>query len=202
MSYQGALSTLLGNRVRRCGGFQLPVVSLVRDPIARQISGLFQSPDLASISLHDRSGRFDVDRVVTYLEEHFLTADPHHGADSWFDEELATVFGVDVFAHPFPRGRGYSILREKRARVLLLRMEDLDRTLGPALCEFLDLPKEPALVRSNVRNRTGDAAEYARVLERFRLPRERVEEIYARRLVRHFYSEEMIAEFTRRWAAA
>ena len=97
MSYQGALSTLLGNRVRRCGGFQLPVVSLVRDPIARQISGLFQSPDLASISLHDRSGRFDVDRVVAYLEEHFLTADPHHGADSWFDEELGTVFGVDVF---------------------------------------------------------------------------------------------------------
>jgi hypothetical protein len=177
------------------------VVSLVRDPIARQVSGVFQSPDFASVSLRDRSGCFDVDRVVAYLEECFLTAPPGHGADSWFDEELGTVFGVDVFAQPFPRERGYTILREKRARVLLLRVEDLDRTLGPALCEFLDLPKEPAIVRSNVRGHSGDAAEYARVLERFRLPREIVDEIYARRLVRHFYTEEMIARFARRWTA-
>ena len=56
-------------------------------------------------------------------------------------------------------------------------------------------------MRSNVRGRSGDAAEYARVLERFRLPREIVDEIYARRLVRHFYSEEMIAGFARRWTA-
>lgn len=200
VSYYGALAVALGERLRRFGrSFQLPVVSLVRDPIARQVSGLFQSPDFARVALRDRSGRFDVDRVVSYLEERFRTADPCGGADRWFDEELAQVFGIDVFEKPFPRERGYTILRGSRARVLLLRVEDLDRTLGPGLLELLDLPKQPPIVRSNVRERTADAAEYAEVLERFRLPREVVEGIYSRRLVRHFYTEARIAAFRRRW---
>jgi hypothetical protein len=200
VSYYGALAVRLGERLRRLGGrFQLPVVSLVRDPIARSVSGLFQSPDFARVSLRDRSGRFDVDRVVAYLEERFQTADPCGGAEAWFDDELAAVFGVDVFAQPFPREQGYTILRGQRARVLLLRLEDLDRTLGAGLLELLDLPKQPAIVRSNLRERSADAAEYARVLERFRLPREIVEEIYARRMVGHFYTEEMIERFRRRW---
>ena len=83
--------------------------------------------------------------------------------------------------------------------MLLLRLEDLDRTLAAGLVELLDLPKQPAIVRSNLRERSADAPEYAEVLERFRLPRDIVEEIYARRLVGHFYTPEMIERFQRRW---
>ena len=203
VSYYGAIGRALGARLRRVGGqLQLPVISLVRDPIARQVSGLFQSPDFASVPLRDAKGRFDVDRVLAYLEERFLAADPAGAAERWFEEELRSVFGVDVFAQPFPRERGYTLMRSRAASVLVLRTEDLDHTLGPALMELLDLPKAPAIVRSNLRDRTAHAADYAEVRARFRLPREIVDEIYARRLTQHFYPEAMIVEFKRRWTRA
>lgn len=199
-SYYGAIGVTLGARLRRvAGGVQLPVISLVRDPIAREVSGLFQSPDFAEVSLRDAAGRFDVDRVLAHLERHFLGEDPCAGAERWFDEELRRVFGVDVFAEPFPRDRGYAVLRNRAARVLLLRTEGLDRTLGPALAEFLDLPKEPAVVPSNLREQTPEAADYAEVLARLRLPRPVVDRIYARRLARHFYAPETLEGFARRW---
>jgi hypothetical protein len=85
---------------------------------------------------------------------------------------------------------------------LVLRTEDLDRTLAGALQDFLDLHKAPRVVHANQRARTDQADTYRSVLARFRLPRDAVDAVYARRLARHFYSESMLEGFRRRWAEA
>jgi hypothetical protein len=203
VSYYGAIARSLAARLRRVGGhLQVPIISLVRDPIAREVSGLFQLPELAGGGVRDRQGRIDVERALAWLESLFARGEACLGADRWFDEELRDVFGIDVFAQPFPRERGYAVLGGRRARVLLLRTEDLDRTLGPALQEFLDLPKPPALVRANQRAQSEQAPAYREVLDRFRLEPAVVEEIYARRLSRHFYPDAMLEAFHRRWTGS
>ncbi|MGH0030088.1 MAG: putative capsular polysaccharide synthesis family protein [Myxococcota bacterium] len=203
VSYYGALAVRLGARLRRLGGaLRLPVISLVRDPIAREVSGLFQIPDFREVSLRDRDGALDPTRIVEYLEERLASGGAAGAAERWFDEELRRVFDVDVFAEPFPRERGWDVRRSRSARVLLLRTEDLDRTLGPALARFLDLPKEPAVVRANERSASPDAAAYAEVRSRLRLHPALVDEIYAQRLPRHFYDAAMLDGFRRRWARA
>ena len=201
VSYFLMLGAAVGDRIAAVGDrVCLPVVSLVRDPIAREISSVFQSSALFGEALRD-GDRIDTDRALAFLGERFSGPDPCGYAEEWFDRELAVTFGIDVFDQPFDRERGYTILRSRRADVLLLRTEDLDRTLPAAVAELLGLAEEPALLRDNERVHTPDSETYARVRESFRLPRSVVEGIYQGRLARHFYGKDMIEAFTRRWSA-
>lgn len=202
LSYQGAIGLALGARLRQVGGhFQLPVVTLVRDPIAREVSGLFQLlPWLRDPKLLGPDGAPDPERLVAHLEERFESGEALGSAERWFDRELRQVFDVDVFGVPFPRDAGHSVIRGPSARLLVLRTEDLDRTLAPALASFLDLPKEPAVVRANERRATPLAGVYAEVRRKLRLDAALVDRIYAGRMPRHFYDSASLEAFRRRWS--
>jgi hypothetical protein len=118
----------------------------------------------------------------------------------WFDRELKTVFGVDIFAEPFDHARGYRIIETPRAKVLVLRMEDLDRALTPSLREILPSSPTLGMVRANVRAETEEAAIYRGVKERLRLPKAVVEQVYSSRYVQHLYSPDMVERFRARWS--
>ena len=166
-----------------------------------EVSGLFQNPEFAFAALRDRHGHYDVERTVAFLENALSGADACHYAHNWFDRELRAMFGIDVFAAPFPKEQGWTVLCNERARVLVLRMEDLDRTLGPALAEFLGLDEEPNTASGNVRSERPEGNDYRDVLAALRFPRHICERIYNHRFSRHFYSDAMLADFTQRWSA-
>ena len=84
--------------------------------------------------------------------------------------------------------------------MLLLRTEDLDRVLGPAIAELLDLRKPPKLVRATERAASSDRDLYDSVVEKFRLPRSEVDRVYADRVTRHFYPPDAIDRLTERWS--
>ena len=200
LPYDWCLGQRLGERLRKApSGVQVPVVTLVRDPIARFVSGIYQLPWLAKPGIAEGE-RLSADDALAFLEREAARDDVWLGPERWFDRELREMFGIDVFALPFAKTHGYAFYRSSRARVLLLRMEDLDDTLGPALAEFLELPEPPKLIRRNERRRSEDGDAYAEVLERFRLPRETVERIYTSRLPRHFYDDATLRRFTERWS--
>jgi hypothetical protein len=185
----------LGPRIR------CDIVTLVRDPIAREVSGLFQNPERAPVDLRGDCAGWDVSRAVGHLKQrldHDYACDYAHG---WFDRELKEVFGVDVFAQPFDAQRGYQVIEGERARVLVLRLEDLDATLARGLSELLSREVTlPEASRHNVRTRTADGRAYAAVLEALRIDRAVCERIYAHRFARHFYTATMLEDFTRRWS--
>ena len=198
------LGRALRRRIDRVGdALRVDVVTLVRDPIARQVSALFQNPEHAEDDLRGADGAIDVARTVDTLRARLTRADACAFAHAWFDRELRAVFDVDVFAHPFDRERGFSIVRGRRAHVLVLRTEDLDATLAPGLAALLGVDTTcVAHDRSNDRARTDDGPAYAAVQRALRVDRADCERIYANRFSRHFYSDAMIEAFTRRWTGA
>ena len=86
----------------------------------------------------------------------------------------------------------------ERARVLLIRLEDLNRVHSAAVKEFLGID-DLTIVKAS----SGDASEFPMVYEAFlrslTLPSWYVDEIYASRYTRHFYTEEEIRGFRNRW---
>jgi Putative capsular polysaccharide synthesis protein len=202
LPYDMHLGRALAERIQALGrSLHVQIVTLVRDPIAREVSGLFQTPEFAPIALRDRHGHYDVERTLDFLENTLSAADACHYVHNWFDRELRATFGIDVFDAPFPKEQGWTVLRNERARALVLRMEDLDRTLGPALAAFLGLDAEPQMISRNVRSERPEGGDYRAVLAALRLPRHVCERIYSHRFSRHFYSDAMLAEFTKRWSA-
>jgi hypothetical protein len=202
MSYTWYVGCALSRRIQAAApGRQFRVITLVRDPIAREVSGIFQVPELYGSDLVDAERCFDVERVLARLHVRFCE-EPENGCGytfAWFDRELRAVLGVDVLGSPFPRERGYTVLEGMRAAVLVLRTEDLDRTLAPGMRELLGLEKCVPAPRANVRDEDDAGAAYREVRARLRLPRDVVRKIYAHPFVRHFYPDAMIERFAARW---
>jgi len=181
-------------------GRPLQVITLVRDPVARNLSAFFQNlaifTDVSVTPMTGPEGK--VTGRVAELGELFLTAYPHDVPLTWFDDELGAELGVDVFATPFPQAAGYCEITGSRHRVLVLKLEAGDEIIARAVKEFLDLPQF-VLHRTNVGVEKPYAGLYDDVREKIRLPGEYLERMYSSRLARHFYSAAERAGFRRRW---
>ncbi|HEY5658239.1 MAG TPA: putative capsular polysaccharide synthesis family protein [Myxococcota bacterium] len=202
VGYTWHLSRAVQARLRCLGDTcRVSVITLVRDPIAREVSALFQSPTVQGAALLGADGALDAQRAVASLRARFSKKDACWWVFDWFQSEIGATLGVDVMAAPFPRERGWGIVEGARASGLVLRTEDLDRTLAPALRAFLGIEVgDVTRHRSNVRSETRDAARYGDVLSGVRLPRDAVERIYAQPFVRHFYPQPMLDAFIARWS--
>jgi hypothetical protein len=193
-------SKRLLDKIERSPGLEVKVITLVREPIARDISDFFQNirrhPRLV-----DTGGEICRLAAMEHLLQRFRAFDESTDyACNWFDRELKQVFGVDVYAHPFSYKEGYTILTEGNVSVLLLRLEDLDRCFSQAIGAFLGLERALSPAQSNLRARAEHAEAYRYVLDNIAVPRPVCVRIYSSRHAKHFYSKDARDKLISRWS--
>lgn len=195
------VSTILEKKLSQAP-FPCSVITLTREPISRAISFVFE--DRVKQAPHALKPDGTVDTAALSEVVNQLLASPDNGtADPslWFDGELRSVFGVDVFAHPYDLERGYTIIPGEHVRVLVLRMEDLNRSLALALADFLGLDAGAITLReANV----GGAKWYSGYLEEVKrtlqLPPDVARSVFGTRYFKHFYAQDAL-RITERWTA-
>ena len=102
----------------------LKIITLVREPVSRNRSMFFQ--DLYHwladyvVSAKASAKTEGLELLQACYEEHFN----HDYFDSWFNNEIKKLTGVDVFKYPYHPGSP-CIIREKRCEILVIRLEDL-----------------------------------------------------------------------------
>jgi len=195
---------LLGRATRkifiRDPSLSCKIISLVRDPIARVISGLFENPHFAGENIKTQNGAIDSEKALKYLARKICEPSTFKYTNEWFDRELKQVFNIDVFEYPFPVDTGYAVYRNARAEVLLIRLEDLTSKGGVAISQFLHLDVPLVIQQANSRNESKDSKAYQQVLDNIRISPAICKQIYSSRLARHFYSNSMVERFISRWA--
>ncbi len=164
------------------------VVTLVRDPIAQLVSQFFQE----SQALGPGRDPVAVARSVEAFVDKRLPA-----TLGWFDLELEPHVGIDVYAHSFDPTVGHTIIEVARARVLVLRTEDVSRSSG-ALGAFLGMSEIP-LGRENSAEGKRYAQLYTAVMDEIALSPRTLDLAYSSKIVRHFYRPEEIEAFRRSW---
>ena len=176
------------------------VITLVRDPIARNISSFFEVLDLElEFQYEQKASQMQLDHLVDELIENFWNRFIHHERPlTWFDDELKAVFGIDVFATEFPHSRGFQIFSTDTVDVLLIRLEDLDRCARDAFNSFLGLDTFD-LIPDNVGAEKYYAAGYRRFLEKIIFPDSYLETLYNSVYARHFYTPDELAAFETQW---
>lgn len=175
------------------------VVSLVRDPIARNIGTFFQNLSELIPDWRQRyaDGQLSNDELQQWLIRTSTISDI---PEQWFDQQVKQLpaLGIDVYAENFPHEAGYKIYPgNSRASLLLLRLENLNDCAARAMHEFLGLDGF-SLHNANL----GEEKEYAEIYRAFKnqpLPMEYVQKMYSTKFARHFYTEAELASFTRRW---
>ncbi len=173
---------------------RLRVITLVREPVANNISMFFQL-----LHRYIGAGRelsdCDVDELVGIFIEDYVHARPL----TWLDAEIKTNFGIDVFQSPFPVHQGHTVISQGRISLLVLRCELDDRTKAQAIADFLGLD-EFEIIHSNVASDKSYAGIYAEFKQRIKIPPTLLDQMYNSRFARHFYSMEEREHFRARWS--
>lgn len=163
------------------------IVTIVREPIARNLSSYFEHLDAI---WHTRDAHESI--PIGDLCRGFLERFTHSEPLTWFDDELRPVTGVDVYAHPFPDER---VIRTERIAVLILKAEDGNEAKSAALSDFLGV--DIVVRRSNETRSKSKGDAFLRFRQALRLSREYVEEMSGARYTRHFYSASERQQFAR-----
>lgn len=99
---------------------KLPVLVIcpIRDPLSRNISAFFQNFKRdTGLNFSDREWN------VSELKKLFLQNYPHNVCLEWFDRHMRTVFGIDVFAEPFPIERKWKVYKNGSVQLLVYRVD-------------------------------------------------------------------------------
>ncbi|MEM8805107.1 MAG: putative capsular polysaccharide synthesis family protein [Cyanobacteria bacterium P01_G01_bin.38] len=172
------------------------IITLVRDPVARNLSSFFHElryqPDFPETESLD-------DSVIESLTKQYFQHYPYqyHPFD-WFDSELRPVFGIDLFSTEFPHAKGYKIYTYDHVDLLILKLDKLGDCAQVALNEFLHIGKV-LLRRANkgTQSKSGDL--YKKFKQQAILPTAYLDTIYQSPKVKHFYSQAEIDDFYFQW---
>lgn len=177
------------------------VITGTREPISHVVSQFFQVVDRRYPEVFDEEGGIQEEKTLERLQSKIEDFDERTNfACSWFDRELKPVFGVDLYEEPFNHEAGYTIVERPEVKVLVYRVEDLGRCFAPALQEFFELEASLEPVTANASRDKDYHEAYERVKQRLSFEEELLSRVYSSRYVQHFYGEEMIERFKRRWS--
>ena len=176
----------------------IKMVSIVRDPVARDIASLFQLfPDTVSRNraLFEGVAQADITTTASAILKHSRDT-----AIRWFDEEFIPRTGIDVYARPFDPNGVAQRIRHGNIDLLLLKLERINEATD-TIAEFLgaDIPEIP---KANVAAQKWYASLYEEFKANFRADDDYLRRMYESRYAKHFYSQEEIDRFMTKWKGA
>jgi hypothetical protein len=185
------LGLAIHHRLRH-GAEKVRIITMVREPLSRNISAFFEN-------LTDFYGGSPLDSIsVDEAVRRFLGEYPHHVPLEWFDLEFARVTGISVFDHPFPHEQQWSVIKEGRFEILVIRVEAPDPVKKAALEQFLGIDNLE-MVRANEGGGKNYATLYDDFRKRIRIPASYVDEMLDSRYARHFYSGAELSKVREAW---
>jgi hypothetical protein len=178
---------------------ELRVISMVRDPIAFNVSNFTYFGRMYWLRHQWRSALWLSEEQLADL---FFRNFPHASSSVWWRREFAQTVGYDPLTQPFDTECGWAISRSGRTSSLIMRTDVTDERKTALLQEFLDCPSVPAVRREN--SNTGKAP--SQLGERLRLAIAKRPDYVDRMLdlpaVRHFWNDAQRARMRASWLRA
>jgi len=183
---------------------RLKIVTLVRDPVARNISEFFQELDVHMSYPYERKiADVGIDGVVIELENMLhqkLTQEVDWKQPyAWFDPEIKDVLGIDLFEEEFDTSAGYGLFSTGNTDLLLIKLEQLSDCCEQAFNEFLGVSGF-RLANKNVASKKYYSDAYQKILNKLDIPVDALETWYSADQVQHFYNQNEIRTFIDRWS--
>jgi hypothetical protein len=192
----------------RYDGRKWKIISLTRDPVRRNLSAFFENLEFKQISEQNefevKSDYYNIDpiilkdkdleRLMTLFFERFK----HDSPLDFFDRELKSVFGIDVYSSDFSKTKGYKIYTGEKADAMVIKLEKLNQCVRRAFKEFLNL-ENFTLTNTNIGNQKEYAAVYAQFKDSITLPEHYIDKMYQSKYMQHFYSDDEIKRLRYKW---
>lgn len=174
--------------IRKNKNKRIKVITLVREPVARSISELFQNWQAS----YDDITEVDNEKLVRRMENA-----NYDFALNWFDTEFYEYTKIDIFSHPFDKQKGYSIYHFDDFDMICIKLESLNQVGEKAMQEFLG--EEFNLLGANKSAQKVTSEKFRFVKDNVKIDKAILDALYNSKLVQHFYTEEEIEKFRNRW---
>lgn len=175
----------------------LKIISLVRDPISKNVSSFFQNYEKNTGRAYATS-----DFSLEDLNDLFFNKYQHHDSPlTWFDNYIKRYTGIDIYSKPFSLEQKGCVYQQDNFELLVMRC-DLDDAQKTSQVEaFLNLePNAFSIVSRNV----GASKEYSKTYDEFKrhiqFPEGYLNTMRHSQYFQHFYSQAEIEQTLQRWA--
>lgn len=177
---------------------EINIITLVREPISRNISWLFQVAPLVLYKHYFHVGkRENLENTLKFMEEEFYKNIWHESAEEWFERDFQKITGINVFEHGFDKTKGYTVIRKNNINVLVLKMETLyenEKIIG----EFIK-NRNFKLNTDNISSNKWYRDLYKSFKENFKPDQDYIDRLYNGKYMNHFYSKSEIESHKNKW---
>jgi hypothetical protein len=170
----------------------LYVISVVREPIGRNVSCFFQN-----LKKYTGYSPKELNISTESLIEIFLSDLPHELPLKWFDDNIKKNFDIDVFETPFP-SEGFCTYHHDNVHLLVLKLEINDEVKIAAIKNFLGL-KNFELFNANIGNEKDYASTYKEFKKQLILPDHYIDKMSESKFFTHFYTTKEIEKVKNKW---
>tara|TARA_R110002167_G_scaffold366448_1_gene597389 strand:- start:10360 stop:11178 length:819 start_codon:yes stop_codon:yes gene_type:complete len=166
------------------------IITLVRDPQARNISMFFHDLDAYIFSAHTNCLNTRRVPLPTRCQNSAMLADiynqefDHDYALRWFDSEFLPMTGINVYDSCFDKDKGFAYLTSSKVEVMCIRTDKLKYCMSEVSL-FVD--QEIVLDRLNQANEKWYGEIYQGFITSYELPEERKHKINSSQFFQHFF---------------
>lgn len=174
----------------------LKIISLVRDPISKNISSFFQN-------FEKNTGRAYADNAFSIDELNNIFFNDykfHYSPLTWFDDYVKTYTGIDVYSQIFSQDTKACRFKKNNFELLVMRCDLEDNKKEKNVESFLDL--KSGSFKISARN-VGSDKDYSKIYRKFknevRFSNDYLEKMTNSKYFNHFYSSQEIQSFINHW---
>lgn len=169
---------------------KIKYITLVREPISRDISGFFQNYRLTNT-------KFDKNNLESIRE--IISSTGHELSTTWFDSDFYNYTGFDIFKEDFDIKKGYDIYSiDDNTEVLIILTHRLSEVFETAIFEYLNL-KIDRLINFNVSSTKKDGSIINNLKQIYYEKDAFIDEIYSSKFVKHFFNADEIDAYKTKW---
>ena len=169
---------------------KIKIITLTREPIIREVSNIFENWK----HLYQNIEKVDKLELKRRLDENDFDF-----TLNWFDTEFKEFLGFDIYDYKFDKESGYDIYEYNSMEILCIKQEDLREVGEKALKEFIG--KNILLKDANkTANKKGNNL-YSFLKNNYKTSNERLNTLYSSKYIKHFYSEDELSVFKKKWNA-
>lgn len=167
------------------------IITLVRDPLERNISEFFEN---------DLEAKYTeaTDENVDALIQRFINTYDHSEALNWFQNEFDPALQTEMFQHPFDADLGWSKYTDAPYEILCLKTTLPDKLKGEVIEDFLGI-QNLKLIRVNETKKNRSHLCYRKFKERIQYPEHIVNAAINSEFTQRFFSQHEIEKMKNKW---
>jgi len=175
------------------------IIVTIRSPIDQRISSIFQSWQNHNLKLFTSENDSEYYRTLEFVHKSICDDNPSSSIENWFKNEIETPFNIDVFSEPYSEELGYTIYKNGRVTLLLMKMETMNNAFENAMKDFLSTNEKHSLLIHNVGEDKIYKESYKLIKTNIKIEKSVMEEIVDSKYFTHFYSKQKDVMY-KRWS--